>query len=105
MAKIKLSFVKGGKEAFEIPKMTVRRQEELMTEMVKLEKEMETDEYNREMNRLLILKSLQIVDPNVTMENILEMHPDDYIELFTQIWNAGREIKKDNTVNFRRKKD
>jgi hypothetical protein len=101
--KIKLSFVNNGKP-FVIPHMTVKRQEEMMEEMVKLEKKLDGDKFNREMNKVLVLKTLQIIDKDVTKENIDNMHPDDYIELFTMIWDKGRELSKGEKLDFRKTK-
>jgi len=94
--KIKLSFVKGNSE-FEVPKMTVRRQEELMDTVkeLKIDETKEQVRFNREFNKYMILKSLQAVDPKVTLEDINNMHPDDFLYVFNCIWNSGREIRSD----------
>lgn len=107
--KIKLSFVNGGKN-FDIPKMTVKRQEELMEEMVRIEKETEKIEdkekqqriYNREFNKYLVLKTLQIVDSSVSVDDIESMHPDDFVRIFGFIWKEGKELdEKDDNKSFR----
>jgi len=100
--KIKLSFMNKG-QPFKLPPMTVKRQEELMEEMVKLEKNIEDQEkYNREINKQMVLKTLQKVDDSITMEHINNMHPDDYIKLFSLIWGEGRELGDES--DFRVKK-
>ena len=101
--KIKLSFVDGGKE-FLLPNMTVKRQEELMESMVKLEDKYEGDKYNREVNKQLVLLTLQAIDKSVTLNNIENMHPDDYITLFGLIWDRGRELEKSDASDFRKTK-
>jgi len=101
--KFKLSFMNDGKE-FLIPRMTVQRQEELMEEMAKHEGKLSEEKFNREMNKRLILKTLQIVDKNVSLENINNLHPDDYVVLFTAIWDAGREFNKSDATDFRKEK-
>jgi hypothetical protein len=101
--KIKLSFVNDGKP-FNLPAMTVKRQEELMEEMAKLEDKISEDQYNREINKILVLKTLQAVDDNITMEHINNMHPDDYIKLFSRIWTEGRELSDGDDSDFQIKK-
>ena len=73
--------------------MTVERQEQLMEEMIKFEKKDDKD-YNKEFNKRLMWKTLQIIDKTVKLDNIKNMHPDDYVILFGKIWNKGRELTK-----------
>lgn len=90
---ISLSFVNKGK-SFVIPTMTVGLQEELLEEMAKLEKEkLEKDVIDRKVNKILVMKILQKIDPSVSMENVNNMHPDDYLIISNQLWTKGKEIK------------
>jgi len=91
--KIKLSFVNDGKP-FNIPHMTVKKQEELLEDMVEIEKKYkkDSDKYNRELNKYMIVRTLQNIDENVSLDDINNMHPNDYIVLFNMIWGSGREL-------------
>lgn len=90
--KIKLSFVNNGEE-FVVPKITVRRQEKLMDDMINSKIPENSKEFNREFNKMMMLNILQIVDPKVTLDNINDLHPDDFVQLFNMIWESGRELK------------
>lgn len=99
--KLKLSFVNNGKE-FEIPKMTVKKQELVMEEVAKQNKEsMNTEKYNALLGKLMLLNSLKEVDPNVTLEDVEGLHPDDFALLFSKFWNSGRELTGGDNENFR----
>jgi len=101
--KIKLSFVNDS-EPFMVPHMTVKKQEELLDDMTQIEKTMKpTDpKYNREVNKHMVKRVLQTIDPSITIDDINSMHPDDYIELFNMIWSGGRELG--DAANFRQQK-
>jgi len=94
--KIKLSFVNDGKP-FNIPHMTVKKQEELLEDMVEIEKNYKNkpEIYNREVNKHMVKRALQTIDESVSLDDINNMHPDDYIKLFTMVWNSGRELSGD----------
>jgi len=90
--KIKLSFVNGGKP-FDIPHMTVSRQEELMEKIVEVEKKYSDEKKrNQEINKYMVLKTLQLVNKDVNIEHINNMHPDDFVFVFQMVWDKGREI-------------
>jgi len=103
--KIKLSFVNEGK-AFIIPHMTVKSQELLFSDMVKIEKKykQESPEFLRELNKYMILRILKTVDDSVEMLNIENMHPDDFVELIKLVNEGGRELTSSDAGNFRKKK-
>lgn len=96
--KISLSFVNKG-SPFEIPTMTVGRQEEVFKYMKEIEKK-KKDISDNEMNKAVILNILQSVDSGVTMEYINNMHSSDYNYLTRHIWNDGREIKQSDEKDF-----
>ena len=101
---INLSFVNGGKE-FILRCMTVKRQEEYMEAVEKLEKTIkDEDKRAREVSKHLVLETLKIIDQKVTLDNINDMHPNDYIELTNLIWEQGRELFKGEKKDFRNKK-
>lgn len=100
--KISLSFVNDGKE-FNVPRMTVKKQEIIMEKLVEMEKSLGTKfDYNKEVGKIAILIALNEIDSKVTMENIEDMHPDDFRILFEKFWNNGREIKSEEP-NFRKR--
>lgn len=92
MKNIKIEFVLKGKE-FDLPKMTVALHEEAMGALVEFGK-LPEEKYNRLFNKTLILTSLHKIDPSVKLEDISGMHPDDYLELFAQVWQSGRKSDK-----------
>ena len=104
--KIALSFVNEGK-GFTVPHMTVKSQEYLMKDMVKIEKKhkKESNEFLRELNKYMILRILQTVDKSVALDDINNMHPDDFVELITMINEGGRELVKSDAGNFRKEKE
>jgi len=93
--KHKLDFVKAGEE-WDIPDMTLETHEEVLEQMTQYEKLSET-EYNRLFNKYLVAVQLNKVDPSKTVDEyanlVKKMHPDDYLDLFTKIWNSGRMRK------------
>ena len=97
--KIKLSFVNDGK-LFVVPQMNVQRQEEILEELNKRENLAE-DKFMREYNKVLVWKSLQIIDEKVSLEDIMNMHPEDYAFLVKLFWNKGKELVKGDDENFR----
>jgi hypothetical protein len=103
--KIKLSWMNDGKE-FLLPFMTVKAQEEIMHDIVEIEKKHKKDsyEYVQEINKHIILRALQRVDPSVTLEHIDNMHPDDFVFLITEVNRGGRELTDDDR-NFRGEKN
>ncbi len=93
MSKYKLSFINDNKE-FEIPKMTVESHEKAMDEMIQYGK-LKEEKYNRLFNKHLILVQLKKIDKDVTLQDVVGLHPDDYLELFQKIWDCGRSRKSD----------
>jgi len=101
--KISLSFVNGKKE-FEIPRMTVKKQETIMEKMVEIEKQKGTKfNYNTEIGKIALLVCLQEIDTKVKIEDIENMHPDDFRFLFDEFWNNGRELGIGDATHFHKK--
>lgn len=89
--KYTLSFVNNGKE-FELSDWTLKKHKEVLREVTKYENEKLTEkELDEKYRHILILKGLHEVDPNVTEEDLLSMHPDDLIALFTAVYYQGRK--------------
>jgi len=103
--KISLSFVNEG-ESFTVPHMTVKSQEMLFKDMTTVEKtyKQDTPEFMRELNKYMLLRVLQNVDDSITLDDINNMHPDDFVELLTLINDRGRELTKSDAGNFRNRK-
>jgi len=94
MSKCKLPFINNGKE-FEVPKMTVEAHEKAMDDMVQYGK-LNEEKYNRLFNKHLMVGQLKKIDDKVKIEDIENMHPDEYIDLFKMIWDSGRARKSDS---------
>ena len=91
--KISLSFVKKG-EPFIMPHLTVGKQDEYMEAISKIEKnEKDIVKKNREINKQMVLKTLQVIDENITIDDINNMHPSDFAYLSDIVWTKGRELK------------
>ena len=89
---MKLSFVNKGEE-FVLPTFTVAMQEELLEQMREKEtKKMSEEKQNQYWNKYTVLLSLKQVDKTVSMKNIDNMHPEDFIFIFKKIMSSGREL-------------
>jgi hypothetical protein len=103
--KIKLSFV-NNKEEFILPTLTVEIHEEIMEDMVEVEKKINPKgnekKYAVEANKYMILRVLQKVDPSVKYENVSKLHPDDFYLLIAMINTGGRELSS-KPANFQKK--
>ena len=79
-----------------MPKMTVGLNEKYLEYLAEMEKKYDDEEkINREANKLFMLEILKQIDDSVTMETILNMHPNDFLYLFNTIWQTGVEIKEE----------
>lgn len=80
--------------------MTVELQERYLDEVAKLEKKKLSEEREiRESRRILVVLTLQMVDKTVQMEDILHMHPLDYIAITDEIdrcYDSGRELSDED---------
>ena len=84
--------------------MTVERQEKYLRIVEKLEKEnKDKNVVNTEASKMLILDTLQIIDSNITMKDINNMHPADFTYISSHIWDIGREIEGEKS-DFQKKK-
>ena len=93
MSEFTLSFINNGKK-FKVPKMTVGSHEAALDAMIQYGK-IEVEKYNRLFNKQLILVQLKKIDKNVKLEDIAELHPDEYLDLFQAVWDSGRSKKGD----------
>jgi len=88
--KFSLSFVNKGKP-FVMPKWTVGKHRAAMNKMLKDCKNLSEDEKNEEFNYYVIHETLAQIDGNVTIDDIRNMHPEDVVILFNEVYNAGKE--------------
>jgi hypothetical protein len=87
--KYSLPFVNDG-EPFNMPNWTYKKQEEVLKETSKYEKDLKEEELDRKYRNLLILKSLRQVDETVKEEDLEILHPDDKLALFAAVYYAGK---------------
>lgn len=103
--KYKLSFVNKGKE-FTLSKWTVRKHEEVLKETAQYEDKIDEKELDKKYRYILILKGLHEVDPNVTEDDLLDLHPDEQVALFAAVYLQGkRGILAEDKANFQKKKN
>lgn len=95
--KFVLDFVNKGK-SFSMPIWTVEKHEQLLSDMSEHDELMKEspDKYERIYRKALILKSLHEVDDSVTEKDLDDLHPEDFVDLFTAVYLCGRKgITKD----------
>jgi agmatine/peptidylarginine deiminase len=101
--KYTLPFVLEGKP-FELGRWTTLKQEEVFKETTKYENDLNEKELDKKYREILILKGLHEVDPNVTGDDLKDMHPDDLLALFTAVYLQGkRGILAVDNKSFRKK--
>jgi len=87
--KYSLDFVNKGKP-FSMPKWTTKKHKAALEELLKECKGMSDEEKNDEFNYYVILQTLRQVDSSVTVEDVKTLHPEDMIQLFNDVYNAGK---------------
>ena len=90
MKKYSLKFVNKGKP-FAMPKWTVGKHKAALAHMMKECKDMSEEDRTDEFNYYVIYQTLKQVDNDVTLEDIRNLHPEDLILLFNDVYNAGKE--------------
>jgi len=102
---ISLSFVNKG-EPFILPKMTVKRQEKTFEMLAEYEKRDDMSEFqkNNMVNKRLLLDILQNVDSKVSIDDIDNMHPEDFIFIVNKVMSSGRELEVAPRKGFRKTK-
>jgi len=107
--KFSLEIVNNG-EPFDMPKWTVAKHRAALVQMNEDCKDMSDDEKNEEFNYYVVYQTLKEIDKNVSLEDIKNLHPEDMIQLFAEVYNAGktgiyfREGKKPTTKSTGTKK-
>ncbi len=88
--KYKLKFVNKGKP-FNMPHWTVGKHKAALATMITECKDMTEEERADEFNYYVIHETLKQIDPDVTIDDIKEMHPEDLVALFNDVYSAGKE--------------
>jgi hypothetical protein len=88
--KYSLKIVNKGKP-FVMPKWTVGKHRAAMSQMLAECKDMSEEEKTEEFNYYVIYQTLKQIDNDVSLEDIKTLHPEDLIQLFNDVYNAGKE--------------
>jgi len=84
-----------------MPNWSVGKHELLLEQMLPIdeqlrEKSITQKDYDKKYRLNMILLSLHDIDEKVSEKDLLELHPDDFIDLFMAVYTAGKrgiEIK------------
>jgi hypothetical protein len=79
------------KKPFIMPKWTVGKHKAALARMLKENPKVSEEEKNDLFNYYVIYETLRQVDPEISIEDIKDLHPEDMIELFNEVYNAGKE--------------
>jgi uncharacterized protein (DUF2249 family) len=90
--KYSLDFVNNG-DPFDMPNWTTKKHEDALIRMAEYQKEkkLSEKEANDEFKHFVIYETLIELDEDVDINDIRDMHPQDLIELFNAVYNAGRK--------------
>jgi len=88
--KYSLSFVNDGKP-FVMPKWTVKKHRAAIKNTAKNTPNMSEEEQQEEFNYYVIYETLKQIDNSITVDDIKELHPEDMMQLFNDVYNAGKE--------------
>jgi len=88
--KYTLEFVNDGKP-FELPDWTVKKHEQALDRLIKKHGEAAVDKQDRLLRTYIIYETLVEIDPDVNIEEIENMHPDNQVELFSAVYTAGKK--------------
>jgi hypothetical protein len=89
-SKVKLSFVNNGKP-FIMPKWTIGKHRVSIAQLVKENPDVGEEEKSVLFNVYVIYQTLKQIDPDVKLDDIKEMHPENLNDLFIAVYNAGKE--------------
>lgn len=91
MKKYSLPFINDG-ESFNLPKWTIKKHKEVLNYCKKFEeKNLPQEELDELYQIQLILVGLKEIDKSVSKEDLEELHPDERIQLFMAVYNAGKK--------------
>lgn len=87
--KYSLPFVNDG-EPFDLPKWTIKKHKEVLNYCKKFEK-LPQEEQDEKYQNKLIVTGLKEIDSSITEDDLEYLHPDERIQLFLAVYNAGKE--------------
>lgn len=87
--KLSLKFV-NNKKPFEVKYWTVANQKNAFKRLTENSKDLSEEEKNIRFQQEVVYEKLKEFDENVKFEDIKNLHPDNLIELFELIYNAGK---------------
>ena len=88
--KYSLEIVNNGKP-FIMPKWTVKKHRAALRNTVANTKNMSDEEQQEEFNYYVIYETLKQIDDSITVDDIKNLHPEDMMQLFNDVYNAGKE--------------
>lgn len=90
--KFTIKFVNGGKP-FVMPNWTPKKHEAALAKLDAAQQKNKWDDItaDREFKYFVVYETLVEIDPDCDIENIRNMHPVTLIELFREVYNAGKE--------------
>lgn len=87
--KYSLPFVNDGKP-FDLPKWTIKKHKEVLNYCKQFEK-LPQEEQDEKYQIKLILTGLKEIDSSISEDDLEELHPDERIQLFMAVYNAGKK--------------
>lgn len=91
--KYSLDFVNEGKE-FKITNWTIEKHTsalDRLAQLIKEKGEMSNKDSDIWFKRYVVYEALLEIDEDVKIEKIIDMHPLDFLQLFSDVYNAGRK--------------
>jgi len=90
--KFTVSFVNKGKP-FEMPNWTPEKHEAALAKLAKAQKENNWDDMqaNNEFKYYIIHETLLEIDTECEIEDVKKLHPETTIQLFKEVYHAGKE--------------
>ena len=89
MTKLVLKFINKGKP-FTLPSWTVAKHKKVLEEINKLPTNTSEEDKDTEFQFLCIYEGLKELDPNLTLNDIRNLHPTVLIDLFNAVYSEGK---------------
>ena len=89
-----------------MPEWTLKKHEELLEEMIPLDEQLKLkvikqNDYDKKYRLNMMLLSLKQIDQKVTEKDLMELHPDDFIDLWVAVYNSGKKgIEVNDNLDF-----
>ena len=87
--KYHLDFVNDDKP-FTISNWTTQKHEDALSELVKNEKGKTAKKLDKLFRYYVVLQTLREIDSTVTIEQVKNIHIEDFVKLFEVVYNAGK---------------